>query len=193
MSDDKIYLINYEALLNYGCPNCGCCNGHDFVSMKTSSFWCCETCEQEVLVQVTDGPPDLSWVTDPENIINSLDKHPRGMSPCDGCQSCADAQVITTGTFSTPGCFVTGGQQQDRNCLVIQARCSFAAQKITRMFEAGAVKDGPEYIIIGANREHQPNLHSLMLHIIRTGRIDTQTIIQAQRMNHAETQPNPCN
>jgi hypothetical protein len=69
------------------------------------------------------------------------------------------------------------------------------------MFEAGAIKDSEDLIIIGANREYQPNLHSLMLHIIRTGRIDTETIIQAQRMNQpqrmnhgqGETQSDHCN
>jgi methylmalonyl-CoA mutase cobalamin-binding subunit len=163
--------------------------------MKSMTFWVCETCEKESLIQIAENGNSFCFI-DPNSIISALDKHPRGFKRCNGCQSCADAQVVTTGTFSTPGCFVTGGQQEERNCLVIQARCDLAAQKITKMFEAGAIKDGTEYIIIGANQKYQPNLHSLMLHIIRTGRIDTNTIMQAQRMNHgkeSEAQPDHCN
>jgi hypothetical protein len=190
--DDKIYLIRYEELLNYGCPNCGCCNGHDFFSMKTMSLWVCETCNREALVQFAEAPDEFCLV-DPANIIDSLDTHPRGIRRCEGCKSCTEARVVTTGTFSTPGCFVTGGQERERSCLVIQARCDFAARKIIKMFEAGAIQDGTDSVIIGANREYQPNLHSLMLHIIRTGRIDTNTIMQAQRMNNGQAQPNHCN
>jgi hypothetical protein len=76
---------------------------------------------------------------------------------------------------------VDGGDIGERDSLVIQTSCGFAAQKIVNMFEAGAMTDGDDRVIIGAARKHQPKLNSLMLYIIRHERIDVHTILQAQR------------
>jgi hypothetical protein len=115
-------------------------------------------------------------------VIDAVDKHPRKMLPCIGCSSCAEkVTVVDTGRFVTPGCFVSSGDVGERDCLVIQTSCGFAANKIVNMFEAGAITDGDDRVIIGANKKHQTKLNSLMLHIIRYERIDVHTILQAQR------------
>ena len=178
--DTNRYLVSTDELLLYGCPNCGCCRGYRFITVGSVSLWVCEKCGRECY-----ACSETEWSSIPidmGDIIDAIDKHPRRMLPCIGCSSCAEkATVIDAGNFVTPGCFVKGGDIGERDSLVIETSCEFAAQKIVSMFEAGAMTDGDDRVIIGAAREHQPKLNSLMLHIIRHKRIDAHTILQTQR------------
>jgi hypothetical protein len=115
-------------------------------------------------------------------VIIAINNHPRKMLPCIGCSSCAEkVTLVGTGMFVTPGCFVEGGHEGEYDSIIIQTSCEFAAGKIVNLFEAGAITDGSDRVIVGAQKKHQAKLNGLMLHIIRYERIDAHTILQAQR------------
>jgi hypothetical protein len=181
-------IITDDDLRRHGCPYCGCVKGKSIVTGPTK-LWVCALCEKECVAIQRNIKNGLKFLDDDGTPSDPpIEIHPRIGKPCIGCkklEGTEPVQLIESGVYQTPGCFMCGGHTGDYQGILLRTPCTRAAEHIIDMFPVGAILQSPTRIAIGAANKFLTNLHTLRIQIEKNGSISKANIEQARRVSIA--------
>ena len=181
-----MYVITESQFRSYGCTNCSCFCGHWFITDTdhTAGLWFCHKCQKSTTIVKHEGV-DFHLISVSGFRIVAFNKHPRQGMKNHTCKEGCDetVEIEDAGVFVTPGCFVSGGADAERNGLVLKARCPRAAQHIAWMFEVGA-HQYDDRILVGVNKNHIGSLNRLLWHVLKHQKINIGVVQKTQLQAH---------